>query len=253
MTKQWNITLDGIEHTVIYQGMDSSGNLNVGIDNLYSKYTPSIVKHVGLFAELNVGGKEIVLKVSEDGENVELLIDNISVDADSSKIDITSNDSMEDAFEIENLQKKMNNKNGSFLMLVALTYLNLALILLNADINFPFSAIFPQIALIFGREFYIESGGQIAFYIVGIVFSVLFASVYLILYLLSKKSIVPVWIALISVVLDTIVLLWLSAGDFGSMIIDIAFHAWIIWALADLINVKGKLEKIKTRRTEGDV
>jgi hypothetical protein len=40
--------------------------------------------------------------------------------------------------------------------------------------------------------------------------------------------------------IDTLVVLMLAIDDFTSYIIDIAFHAWVIWSIVKLIGIRRK-------------
>lgn len=78
---------------------------------------------------------------------------------------------------------------------------------------------------------------------IGIAVAVIFASVYLVLYLLARKKTWPIIVGLILMAIDTLVVLFLALDDFSYYIIDIAFHAWIIWSFVKLIGARRKRAK----------
>lgn len=80
MQKQWEITIDGAEYVVVYQGSKFSGEFKVLVNGIYNEYMPTPVKKVGLFAKLTVGGKDALLKVSFNGKDAYLAVDGVYVD-----------------------------------------------------------------------------------------------------------------------------------------------------------------------------
>ncbi len=130
---------------------------------------------------------------------------------------------------------------ASFLSFVILTYVNLALIIIEAPINFPFSAVVPQ--LLAGLAWYpsdivlpIPPG-------VLLLIAFLIASVYLVLYLLGRKRDWPIITALILISIDTLVLLFFAIADFTGFLLDIAFHAWVLISIIRLYTIRLKLKK----------
>lgn len=241
MQKRWEINLDGVEHVVVYQGNKFSGEFKVLIDGVYNEYVPSMIRKVGLFAKLTVGEKEALLKVDLNGKSAYLAIDGVYVD-DNTPVTDEAASIGRPLGQSELLQRKIKKYQGYFLSLVIFTYVNLALLTVNASISFPFSAIVPQIVLIFGKLEY-DVTGILFVYVLSVIFSLIFASVYLLLYALSRRYIVPVWIALILIILDTCVVIFVGYNNISEVLIDLLFHCWIIWSLVQLLIARKTLER----------
>lgn len=235
MQKQWEINLDGVEHVIVYQGNKFSGQFKVLVDGEYNEYMPSLVKKVGLFAKLNVDGKEVLLKVSLDGKNTYLVVDGVYIEDNSPKSKPVGQNE---------LLQKLTGYKALFLLLIICTYANLVSIILDFSTGYRFSAVVPQISLFLGQRMY-EEEGIFVFYLIGVIFSILFASVYVLLYILFRKSVVSVIIALILIIIDTAVLVFLGYNNMSEFLIDLLFHCALIWSLAQLIINRNHLTELE--------
>ena len=140
-------------------------------------------------------------------------------------------------------QRDIARGRSNLLLMLALTLVNMVLLAVNADISFPFSAFFPQAALLFGGAV-AEELGENLFLIIGIALGVAALMLYLLCWLLSKKH--PGWLtaACILFILDTLVLAWFCVQGFSaSFIVDILFHAWVLYYL-----VRGMIGVVRLRR-----
>jgi len=194
MQKQWALSLDGTEYVIQYQGSKLSGIIKMLINGEYSEYAPTLVRGVGMFAKLDIADKDVVLKISLNGKKVDLIVDGLNIDNQeptqiNNRPELSSNKVNKNIL----LQRKVKTGLGSYLTFVVFTYVNLVLVMLNASLSFPFSATVPQIPLIFGRILY-EAQGMSVFYMTGIIIALSLASGYLLLFFLSRKRVVPIWI-----------------------------------------------------------
>jgi len=246
MKKTWNISLDGKQYNIQYQGQKLSGVAKVLINGEYFEYSPTLVKKVGMFVKLDISDKDVVLKMSLNGKEINLIVDGQNFDIQE-PVQHSSDSGLQSGKENRNtlLQRKVKTGLGSYIAFVVFTYVNLVLILQNSSLKFPFSAMMPVIPLYFGQQFYYEEG-IFALYMIGIVVSIIFASVYLLLYFLSRKRVVPILITIIFVIIDTVVLVLLSLDDIAASTIDIIFHIWVLIAMINLFRARLALNKTVT-------
>ena len=124
-----------------------------------------------------------------------------------------------DGQQIKKWAIRFNRARNNLLAVVVLTMANLVLIALDFNINFPFSAIVPQVILVWFMDV------AMPFAMAAAIVSV---SVYLLCFFLSKRWRVFILVAFILFAMDTLFLLYamLSVGFFD-FILDIVFHAWI--------------------------
>ena len=144
-----------------------------------------------------------------------------------------------DAEQIKTQAIRFNRARNNLLLVVVLTMANLVLIALDVNLNFPFSAVIPQVILIW----FIDIAFPVA-----MTAAVISVSIYLLFFFLSKRWRVFVLIAFIFFAMDTFFLLDLMFEiGFMYFIIDIAFHAWIHFYL-----VSGTIAWAKLRKVSGD-
>jgi len=241
--KTWNISLDGTDYSVQYQGQKPSGTVKMLINGEISEYTPTLVKSVGTFAKLDIADKDVVLKISLSGKEVSLLVNGRNIDNQepaqpSHNLPQSSNKVNKNSV----LQKKVRTGLGSYILFVGFTYVNLVLLMFKSSLSFPFSAMMPQIPLYVGLQIYIEEG-VLSAYITGIIISLIFASVYLLLYFLSRKRVVPILVTIVFIGIDTLVLFFLSLEDIGTILIDFAFHVWVLITMINLYRSRLALNK----------
>ena len=125
-------------------------------------------------------------------------------------------------------EKARNN----LLAVIAFTVINTILTVFDAEINFLFSATLPQFIFGLSRTLDSEMGSNI-FTIIGIVCAFIIIITYFIFWILSKRIRILILAALIFFCLDSLVLLMLILTiDFEfSILLEIAFHCWILYYL----------------------
>ena len=127
-------------------------------------------------------------------------------------------------------ERKFALARNSMIGLLLLSVINIVSALASSDYYFLFSAFVPYIIALFGVEFALEFGNTVLV-VMGAV-SVALLVPYLLSWIFSKKKYGWLVVALVYFVLDTVCMLLflLLFGDFTS-IIDIFFHAWVIYEL----------------------
>lgn len=122
---------------------------------------------------------------------------------------------------------KYNTARSNLLLVVAFTAINLVLTVLESDMYFVFSASIPLFITAVGSELasLVESEAP---YIISIVAAVAVIGIYLLCYFLSKRG--RGWMvgALVLFSLDCLFLLLNLSAD---AIIDLLFHAWVMYYL----------------------
>lgn len=184
--RQWDIFVNGIKHEIVFEGCKISGKIKLRIDGIPVVYSPFLVKGVGMFCPFEVDGSEIILRLDLKNHPVGLIQDGVYLET-GTPMEETVLSAFRSAQESQNpIIANDRAGMGAFLTFVGLTYVNLILILMNASLSFPFSATVPQLVLGIALSWNEESPSTVLF-VSGIVLSVIFASVYLLLYLLAKK------------------------------------------------------------------
>ena len=151
--------------------------------------------------------------------------------------------------EIEKLKKRVNTAKYSLLLVAGLTIVNTVLIALNADMVFTFSAYVPQLVTYIFMDMAADLQVKSYFYI-GIAIAILMALIYLAFWFGAKKKSGFLIFALILFGIDTAVLLYDLTSYFeASYLIDIAFHAWVIYDLILGISAYSKLKKLPVEET----
>lgn len=140
----------------------------------------------------------------------------------------------------DQLQNTYNTARTNLLVLVVFTAINIVLLLVESDTMFLFSATVPYIALLMGMLTGITTA-----MVVGGCIAAISILLYLLCWIMSKKS--PAWlvVALVFFVIDTVALAWLyiSAGEISG-IVDIVFHLWVLYYLVIGIINGNKLKKL---------
>lgn len=238
-TIKWAKKLNNIDYIIEYNGMSFFGNVMISVNGLQDKYKPVYIKESGFWVVFYCGTEECMLNISKDKKSARLLLNESNDETnESAKVSFPE-------FEAANLNRKVSRHASSFFSLIILTLINIPLILFNAPVSFPFSLSSPVIILSVATGFMQESGISILGTIITIIAVGTILLVYLALYYFSHKAISAVWITFGLVILDTLILLGLvvMAQDFLGSAIDLAFHAWILWAILQLGIAKGKLKK----------
>lgn len=124
-----------------------------------------------------------------------------------------------------------NSARMNLLVMLALTVFNIIMLLTESSYSFPFSATTPIISVGVGYEYAFLTGSNAALYI-GIAIAAVIVLLYLLCFILSKKSRAWMLVALVFFSIDTaVVILWTITCFASSYIIDIAFHAWVMYYL----------------------
>jgi len=130
-----------------------------------------------------------------------------------------------------NIEKTLENSRKNLLLVIVFSLINVLLSLFNSTVTFLFSASFPWYVLEFGKTLAQEFDSSLLVTIAAII-SFVAISLYGICYLLAKKHRIFILFALILFSLDTLFLLWtITLGFDASVLIDIAFHAWVMYYL----------------------
>ena len=159
-----------------------------------------------MFYLLEIENSEVILKLDLKNKPVGLVQDGVYLETGLPIEEAAALALRSSAQTGDPLAQKEKGGMGSFLTMVVLTYVNLVLILLNASISFPFSAMVPPVIAGAALTEYSETASMPVL-IIGIAIAVIFASVYLLLYLLARKRTWPIVIALIFMAIDTLVVL----------------------------------------------
>lgn len=122
---------------------------------------------------------------------------------------------------------KYHTARSNLLLVVAFTAINLVLLVLESDMYFVFSASVPLFLVALGGELAAMLSTE-APYIIGIVAAVAVIGLYLLCYFLSKKQAGWMIVALVLFSIDCLFLLLSFSTD---MIIDLLFHAWVMYYL----------------------
>ena len=153
----------------------------------------------------------------------------------------------------ETLERGYKNARGNLLLVVVFTVINSALAIVGSSSYFLFSAYLPYYAVVFGLIFtgrmdvgqhYLIDEKYLVYFIA---FAVLVVGLYLLFWIFSKQHYGWLIPALVFFALDTLFLLWNSFGDAGfdfSMLMDIAFHVWVLISLSLGIVNGVKLKKL---------
>lgn len=243
--KQWNVFVKGELHEVVFEGSKLSGKGKFNIDGKKVAVPAVLVEKIGLFYPLEIDGSEVIAKCDLKNQPAAIVQDGVYLDTGA-----PLEESVQSALRLpqDPLAAKERSGMGSFLTFTLLTYVNLFLLLIDSSVSFPFSAMVPQV--VFGIFLYSETPSTPGI-IVGALIAVALTSVYLLLYLLSRKNrLWPVVTALIFAVIDSLILLYFSLDDLSSSLIDLAFHAWVLWSLIQLFLVRRKKMRQKLLETD---
>lgn len=129
-------------------------------------------------------------------------------------------------------QERYGAARANLLLVVVLTAVNLILLVFQSDVQFLFSASFPSLAYMVGDALAQELGEGL-FRAGALLLGLGNIGLYLLCWLCSKKIRGFMIAALALFVLDCLAFLGMLAlveWDM-SMLIDAAFHAWVLWAL----------------------
>jgi hypothetical protein len=257
---KWSGKLNGTEYYIEYVEMNFLGKVALMINGSTEKYSPAYQRGTGYWVLFNFGSKECLLNISPDKKAAEIFYGGLPL-SENPVIDEPEDDPEPDRPEIEavkgnkpnpyplfratDLNRKVRNGTGSFFSILLLTVVNIFLVLFNAPVSFPFSLFGTTMVLGTGMAFTEEFGGVLAM-VVSIAIAVSIIAFYAILYYFSSRSVAAVWVAFAFLVLDTagLVLIGFLSQDVVSVLVDIAFHVWILWSIFRLGIAKKKLADI---------
>lgn len=154
------------------------------------------------------------------------------------------------------LEARYNGARNNLLLVVLFTVVNVVLLVTNSNTYFLFSASIPYILANFGMAFggfypeeYYEGLGELQFLgapflTVALVIAALIVVLYLLSWIFSKKGRVG-WLifALVFFALDTAVMLLFTEIS-SEIIVDIVFHAWVLFSLGSGIYAHVKLKQL---------
>jgi hypothetical protein len=140
-------------------------------------------------------------------------------------------------------EKSRNN----LLLVIAFTVINLVLIYFDANVNFLFSATIPQFVFNVAK-LVAENTDENIFLIIGLIIAFLAVLSYFIFWLLARRTRVLILVALIFFCIDSLLLIYLVLNDeFNfSVLIEVAFHAWILYYLFTGVKAWSKLRGVST-------
>jgi hypothetical protein len=143
-------------------------------------------------------------------------------------------------------EKKYAEARTNLLVMAGLTLVNLVLILIEADITFTFSAFMPQVLLAVGSVMQQETGITL-FMVVGATVAVLSVGIYFLCWILSKKRAGWMIAAMVLFILDSLSMPLMLGGFDASVVIDIVFHAWVLYYLITGVHAASKLRELPSR------
>lgn len=159
--------------------------------------------------------------------------------------------------ERQALETKFANSRHNILIVLIFTVVNILLLVTNSNSYFLFSAYIPYLladlgmylcgkypAEFYGEEYALAEFLPGGFLVVMLVIAAVILALYLLSWIFTKKG-SKGWMvfALVFFSVDTGVMFFLN-GISTDMIIDVVFHAWVIYSLASGVSVASKLEKL---------
>lgn len=245
--RQWNISGKSGIHEVVFESWRISGKAKLRIDGRPTACLPILLKKVGIFYPVDLDGSELFIRMDSKKNPVDLIQDGLSLEAGTPVDEATLSKLWSSKAAQSPLAVRERSGMGSFLAFTVLTYLNLFLILTDASLSFPFSAMVPQIVL--GLFLYAGTPSTLRI-VAGVLVSAALTSVYLVFYLLARKNrLWPIVVTLILVALDTLAtLIFLPADDLSFYLINAAFHVWVLCSLVQLLITRRR--KIKSTLAE---
>lgn len=145
----------------------------------------------------------------------------------------------------EYLEKQIAGGRYSLLLILIFTVVNLILLFVDANRYFIFSSAIPYYATAFcmGMD-EAAFGGFGTFTIIALVISAVILGIYLLSWLLSNKRTGWLIVSLVVFSLDTVCLLIFNYLLEINGLIDILFHLWAIFELAQAVRCARKLKKL---------
>lgn len=141
-------------------------------------------------------------------------------------------------------EQQINGARSSLLLVLALTLVNVGLLMANSNTFFLFSVFVPYELVYFGRT--MDAGLIGSNTVVSLVVAAVILVVFLLCWLFAKKK--PGWLTVAAVLfaLDTAALLYFTftlAADPAGQILDIVLHAYVLFQLIQGCVNAAKLKK----------
>lgn len=143
-------------------------------------------------------------------------------------------------------EQKYKSARNNLLLMIGFTVINIVLLVVDAGVMFLFSATIPYYATLFGMM--VDNVAAMTALFLVAAFSII---AYLVCWIFSKKHFGWMIGALVLFVVDTVAMgrIALSMMDI-SAIIDVAFHAWVIFYLVMGISNGSKLRNLPKEEIE---
>jgi hypothetical protein len=247
-TYRWLIQAESVNTLVEFSVPAPRGQVKVSINGTTDTYIMSQFGETGFFTLLPCGTRKCLLQVSLDGTTAALYVDD-ALQTPLSVSDGTAVPGQATAPVMSDsslLQKKIKSGMGSFMTLILFSVVNMILIFAKATIEFPFSIFAVSFSTQLGQAFS-ESYANKAFIWVSVIVAIVIIAAYAVLYALASRHAWPVWLAFGLIIADTILMLvivFVLTSFNMSVLIDLAFHGWIIWSLLQLGLSKQKLKQM---------
>ena len=159
----------------------------------------------------------------------------------------------ENAAEIEQQLEVFRKSRNSLGTIVVLTIVNVVLGFFEAEVSFPFSAIFPSLVTIMGKAFATEYGLEL-FTVIGIALAIVSILLYAGCWFFAKKHRGFLVIAFVLFILDTALLLLLvvleGVSEGFSIVLEIVFHVWALWSLFTGVRARSRLKKLSAAQQQ---
>ena len=160
------------------------------------------------------------------------------------------------------LQNKFANARNNLLLVLVFTVVNIILLVTNSNSYFLFSASVPYLLADLGmlmcgmypEDFYVgDFAGMIfldqSFLIIMLVLAAVILVLYLLSWIFSKKGKIG-WLifALVFFAIDTVLLVLMTMPEIS--IIDLIFHAWVLYSLFSGVSAAKKLKTLPEEPVE---
>lgn len=139
---------------------------------------------------------------------------------------------------------------GNLLLVAICTAVNLLLLILESSTQFLFSAAFPSLAYLLGDVLSAQTG-LATFRIAALMLGAADILLYLLCWIFSKKHRGFMIAALVLFALDCVVFLseFVLLEMNASFVLDVFFHAWVLWALISGVRAAAGLRKLERAQT----
>ena len=146
--------------------------------------------------------------------------------------------------EVERLLKQHQSSVTNLGIVILLSLVNVVLLVTDADVSFPFSAIFPTLTVMCGQELTLETG-YAGFETAGTFLALGSILIYGICWLTARKYRGWILVALLLFLFDSLLLLPFIPGSGSAIWIDVVFHCWVLWSLFNGVRAWIKLRRIE--------